>query len=241
MKLGPAHAPGPPFRYVHRVAAAILPLLLVPALAAAQGEIFANGFEVGQVCSWSSVSAPCVTETAVAGALTGEALPVCVPRTSGSSWPFDYTLCPTQVCADGITPGCQATFHIVTATPDFAGPMVATDLAGDDADLPFLITSQLGGSDTCTLQLRQGTGTSNVPLGVATCFPGYLFGENAGPATTAVTATMSIPETTTLCSAAATLLPSVQSQILAEMATGAGIVVTGAVSDVTVGRFLCAP
>ena len=241
MELGPARDLRLAFRLSHPIACSVLPLLLIPALAAAQDEIFVNGFEAGQMCSWSSVSTACVTEAAVGGALTGMALPLCVPRTSGSSWPFDYTLCPTQVCADGITPGCQATFHIVTATPDFTVPVVATNLAGDDADLPFLITSQLGGSDTCTLQLRQGTGTSDVPLGVATCFPGYLFGETAGPATTTVTVTMSIPEATTLCSVAATLLPSVEPQILAEMATGAGIVVTGAVSDATVGSFLCAP
>ena len=171
----------------------------------------------------------------------GETLPACVPRTSGSTFPYTYTLCPTQLCADGVTPGCQTAFHIVAATADFTVPAVHEVLTGDDADLPFFISSSLGGSDTCTLQLRSGTGTSDVPLGVAACFPGYLFGETAGPATTAVTVTMSIPATSTFCQTVAAFLPLVQAQILSAIEAGAGEVCAGAVADVTAGRFLCAP
>ena len=53
MKLSPARDLKSARRLCPPIACSVLPLLLIPALAAAQDEIFVNGFDTGQMCSWS--------------------------------------------------------------------------------------------------------------------------------------------------------------------------------------------
>ncbi len=199
-----------------------------PAPGAIETEIFINTFDLAEMCAWSSLSTPCVPETAIEAFLnSGDSIPFCVLSTSAG-----FEVCTTEMCAG--SPGCPATMNLVAGSAGFSWPHLSLDVTFDDLDAPVIIQGL-----PCTVQMRDATGTSARDLGGLICsnaFPGEILISDVPAANLFAAATLSMTG-----SPACPLLNGWQGPWINVLETSAEPALAQYLRANSFGEFLCQP